>query len=75
MSVRIRWFAALRERRAREEELVELVPGTTVGELYAKVSPIPGLPVALVVNRALVPASTPLQDGDEVAFLPPLGGG
>ena len=77
-AVTVRYFAVLRERRGRDEERVPLAAGDTVGGLYARLfPPVDGarLPVGFAVNRALVGADTPLQAGDEVAFLPPLGGG
>lgn len=77
-AVTVRYFAVLRERRGLDEERVDLRPGETVGGLYARLFPAAGgarLPVGYAVNRALVGADTALQVGDEVAFLPPLGGG
>ena len=74
----VRYFAVLRERRGVDEERVELRSGETVSGLYARLFPAAGgarLPVGFAVNRALVGAETVLQAGDEVAFLPPLGGG
>jgi molybdopterin converting factor small subunit len=79
MAVRVRYFAALRERRARDEEEIEVRPGETLGEVYARLFP-PGpdgqvLPVAFARNRETASADDPVQDGDEIAFLPPIGGG
>lgn len=77
-SVTVRYFAVLREKRARDEEQVEVLPGETVGGLYERLFP-PGpagkLPVGFARNQEYVSADTPVADGDEVAFLPPLGGG
>lgn len=75
MRVRVRWFAALRERRGTTEEQVDLPDGLTAREAYARLAPPAELPVAYVVNGEAVPAATRLVDGDEVAFLPPVGGG
>lgn len=75
MRVRVRWFAALRERRGTTEEEVELPEGLSAREAYARLAPPAEVPVAYVVNGETVPASTRLGDGDEVAFLPPVGGG
>ena len=77
-SVTVLFFAMLREQRGRAEERVPLLPGERVGALYARLFP-PGpsgaLPVGFAVNQAYVGAEHPLADGDEVAFIPPLGGG
>ena len=75
MRIVVRWFAALREARGTELESVELPEGSSASEAYARLSPLPGLPVAFAINEAMASGSTPLADGDEVAFLPPLGGG
>ncbi len=73
-TVRVRYFAVLREKRGTSDELLTFPGGTTIGDAYASL--FPGLdPVAFVRNRATVPASTTLDDGDEIGFLPPLGGG
>lgn len=74
----VRYFAVLRERRGRDHEEIELLPGETAGALYARLFP-PGpqgaLPVAFARNLEYVEGGAVLADGDEVAFLPPLGGG
>jgi len=78
MKVLVRHFAQLRERRGRDHETLELEPGLTVGALYRDLFP-PGpdgaLPVAYAINQALSPPHAVLRDGDEVAFIPPVGGG
>ena len=78
MKVLVRHFAQLRERRGRDHETLELEPGATVGGLYRSLFP-PGpagvLPVMYAVNHAWAPADAALADGDEVAFIPPVGGG
>ncbi len=78
MQVTVRYFAVLRERRGCDEEQVEVEPGTTLAELYRRLFP-PGpeglLPVAFGRNRAYAPGSEVLSEGDEIAILPPLGGG
>ncbi|RME21561.1 MAG: MoaD/ThiS family protein [Deltaproteobacteria bacterium] len=77
-AVTVRFFAMLRERRGRDAERVEVPEGTTVGQLHQRLfagQPELSMPVLYAVDQAYVPASTPLQDGCEVAFIPPLGGG
>lgn len=78
MSVRVRYFAVLRERRGRDDEPIDLLPGETVAALYARLFPVGlagRLPVLFAANHAYVKADHILADGDEVAFIPPLGGG
>ncbi len=78
MKVLVRHFAVLRERRGAASEELEVTPGRTVGELYRELFP-PGkegaLPVLYAINHAWAPPSQPLAEGDEVAFIPPIGGG
>jgi molybdopterin synthase catalytic subunit len=78
VEVHVRHFSVLRERRGSTEETVVVAPGTTVRALYAELFP-PGangaLPVLFAVNRAYVGPQHVLAAGDEVAFIPPLGGG
>lgn len=81
MPVQIRYFAALREAVGRECESLQLPAGTTVeqvrsmlAERYPAVAAI--LPrCAAAVNRGYVPVTAELSNGDELAFIPPLGGG
>lgn len=77
-TVTVLYFAVLRERRGRASEVVHVAEGTTVSELYAgrfPVGPEGRLPVAFARNGDYVDASAVVVDGDEVALLPPLGGG
>jgi molybdopterin synthase sulfur carrier subunit len=76
--VRLRFFAALRERMgpARTETLT---PGTTVGALWrslvAEHPELARFQVRFAVNEEYVTASHRLADDDEVAFFPPVSGG
>lgn len=69
------WFAQLREGRAAERESVAFTPGTTLAQLYATLCPPARLPVAFAQNGERVSGETPLVEGAEVVFLPPVGGG
>ncbi len=77
-TVTVRYFAVLREQRGRDEERVVLEPADTPATLYRRLFP-PGprgaLTVAFARNLEYVSGDVELADGDEVAFLPPLGGG
>jgi molybdopterin synthase sulfur carrier subunit len=83
MSVRLLYFASLREHLGRGEERRELPPNLTrVGELknwlvnqegYAALAATPNLRFA--VNQEMAEAATPVRDGDEIAFFPPVTGG
>lgn len=85
MQVRVRLFAALAEQAGRREVALELPEGATALQaweaLRAALGPAAGavrLPresVRVAVNLAYAPWDRVLQDGDEVAFIPPVAGG
>lgn len=85
MTVRILYFAWLRERVGKAEEEVEPPRGvTTVGELmrwlagrdeqYAAAFANPRV-IRAALDRNHVPPDTALAGGREVAFFPPMTGG
>src|SRR3569833_1161994 len=81
MNVKILYFAVLRERRGVSAETLDLPDGADVAmalAMIAKQNPgvAPLLPRAQVaVNQAIVAATTPLGEGDELALIPPVSGG
>jgi len=75
LTVSVRYVAMLRERRGRDAERLPVAAGTTIGELYDRLFPPPNVPVGYARNHAQVSADQVLADGDEVVFLPPVGGG
>ena len=81
MRVRLRFFAALRERAGASELARELARPTTVGALWddlrrerPRLAEFRGA-VAFAVNQEYVDSKRTLQDNDEVAFIPPVSGG
>jgi molybdopterin converting factor subunit 1 len=81
IKVTVRFFAAPREAIGKAEIAKEIPAGTTVGELIDGLTEeYPVLRaytrfISVAVNRAYVGMQTQLQDGDEIACLPPVGGG
>jgi molybdopterin converting factor subunit 1 len=79
--VDVRLFAAPREVLRSGRVTARLAEGATVDELLDRlVQEHPALAgyrphLQVAVNRAVVAAQTRLHDGDEVALLPPVGGG
>lgn len=77
----VRLFAAAREALGREELRLEFPLGSTVREVREEVIRLapearPLLERCLLArNREFASVEEALQDGDEVAFLPPVGGG
>jgi molybdopterin converting factor subunit 1 len=79
MRVRVLYFGVLRERLGGDQELLELTDGATVtGVLNVYRERVPGFAwdsIAVAVNQEYARAEVVLQDGDEVALLPPVSGG
>jgi molybdopterin converting factor small subunit len=81
MRVRVLAFARLRELLGFGTAEIEIAPGASVDELWAQLMP-PAQPGAALRastrfarNGTLVSGTTRLDDGDEVALMPPVGGG
>ena len=81
MEIKVRFFAAPREALGKSEIEVTLPDGATVADLIEQLkTEYPTLRaytrfLSVAVNRAYVGMQTRLHDGDEVACLPPVGGG
>ncbi len=79
MQVRVLYFGVLRETFSKGEEAVEFADGVTVADVlnvYRERGPAFAWDsIAVAVNREYARAETVLQDGDEVALLPPVSGG
>ena len=79
--IKVRFFAAPREALGTSELEMDVAPRTTVGDMvgllteqYPILRPFTRF-LNVAVNRAYVGMQTVLHDGDEVACLPPVGGG
>lgn len=81
MLVKVLFFGPLRDIVRQSEDLLELASSVSLGEIfdrYAKRHPrLLELRRGIVFarNHEFSPADTPVGDGDEVAFLPPVSGG
>lgn len=77
MSIRVRYFASLREKMGRNEEQICPDGITTVNDLWKAVDEGRPLPDNLLcaVNMEYADACRAVNDGDEVAFFPPVTGG
>lgn len=81
MKVTVKLFATFREATGQPERVVEIAPGTTVGQLWStlvtespRLAPLSSS-AAFAVNKRYSQPESALHDGDEVAFLPPVSGG
>lgn len=81
MKVKVRLFAGLRETLGRGEVELELEAKATLEDAWTTLAThAPALAakrasLAASVNRRYAPFDTPLADGDEVVFIPPVSGG
>jgi len=79
LTVRVKLFATLRPYRPElglgESFPVELAEGSTVGGLIEELGLLPDQVKIVFVNGLVRNADRRLDDGDEVALFPPVGGG
>ncbi len=81
MNIHLRYFASFREATGKNEEALALRDAATIAdvrtlllELYPRLQPLMER-AACAVNHRYVSLETVLREGDEVAFIPPVGGG
>ena len=72
----IRLFASLRERAGTGQLTLELPEGARVRDAVAQLEDVAGgMPLLHAVNREYAPDHQVLDDGDELALIPPVSGG
>ena len=80
MIITLRYFASLRDAAGCADERIDSEETAPPRALYAQAAVRHGFTLPLerlrvAVNGDFADADTPLRDGDEVAFLPPVSGG
>lgn len=77
MTIEIRYFASLRDQLGKAGDRFQPERALTVAELWRQLWPDTPLPdqTLVAVNQEYASADRTVQDGDEVAFFPPVTGG
>lgn len=77
MSIKVRYFASLKEWVGRSEDTLEMTPGLSVRATWELLNPNKAMPDATLaaINMQYVDLDTDMGDGDELAFFPPVTGG
>jgi molybdopterin converting factor subunit 1 len=81
MKVKTKFFAAIKDIVGTPEAELELPDGITAGDLFRQYcqrhTPLSRYAnnTMISVNLEFVPPETRLQEGDEIAFIPPVSGG
>ena len=73
--VRVLLFARLRDLAGRQAQEVELPPGATVGDAWSALGIGEPGGVRAALNQEFTSFDAPVDDGDELAFIPPVSGG
>jgi molybdopterin synthase sulfur carrier subunit len=77
MSIKVRYFASLKELVGRTEYELAFINITSVDDVWKQANKAIVLPdnTLAAVNMEYVTFDSPVNDGDEVAFFPPVTGG
>ena len=79
MTIKVQYFAILREQRGLTEEPLK-TDTTTPAELYEELKArhrftLPANRIRAAINDEFVALTAPLREGDRVVFIPPVAGG
>lgn len=76
MTIQVRFFASLRETMG-DDKSIDKEQVNTVEDIWKLFSNNQDMPanVLMSINMDYVDAQSPVNDGDEVAFFPPVTGG
>lgn len=77
MTIRVKFFASLREQVGQGEMEVATSQVNAVADVWSVATKNMSMPenTLMAVNMDYVEASHPVKEGDEVAFFPPVTGG
>ena len=81
MRIHVRLFALLKDRAGTDRIDLDLPEKSTIATALEQLRhQLPALAnhlshIAFALNRSYTQSNTPLQDGDELALIPPVSGG
>ncbi|VAW53561.1 Molybdopterin synthase sulfur carrier subunit [hydrothermal vent metagenome] len=77
MSINVQFFASLRELLGKQQIELEFESPQTISHVWTKVCGDIAMPnnTLCAINMEYVKPDTTVNDGDEVAFFPPVTGG
>ena len=80
IKVKVKCFSQVKYALGTNELTLELESGTTTAGLDKLIrekadGKLDGVSLCVAINQKYVPKETVLDDGDEVAFIPPVQGG
>jgi len=77
MSIQVRYFASLGDQLGRQEDSLQTETTLTVAEVWQQATDSLPMPpnTLMAVNQEYAEPDQPVNDGDEVAFFPPVTGG
>jgi len=77
MSITVRYFASLKERIGRAEDHITLPAPVSVRDVWQRLHPELTIPENMLaaVNQEYVTLDRLIEEGDELAFFPPVTGG
>ncbi len=77
MSIEVQFFASLRESLGKQQTSLEYRDGLDIMTVWQLASDGATMPdnTLCAINMEYVKTETPVNDGDEVAFFPPVTGG
>ncbi len=77
MSIKVKFFARMRDEAGLGGGEVAFVDGITVADIWAQLTSDVNFPesIMVAVNMEYISGEPELKDGDEIAFFPPVTGG